>query len=183
MNLRQFLALPALCACLVGSAQSNPVDVIKDMIGYAKMPAPMNPTCSYHVVNVSVSIGDKALSYSAASKLFTGTATQVVMGSKVQYNTLGTTKFPLAMREFTAGNNTPADRSADVSFGWAGANSAVLGTITLNLGKDQKKVYAIPSNLKLTTVAAGSKYMLSGNLADGPAVSIYLEKSAFSDCK
>lgn len=164
-------------------AQSTAADVMKDMIGYVKMPAPLNPTCNYHVVNVSVSIADKGLSYSAASKLLTGSATQVVAGSRVQYNTLVTTKYPLAMREFSAGNITPVDRRADVSFGWAGDKSATLGTITLNLTKDQKKVYTIPSTMKMTTIATGNKYLLSGTLTDGAVVSIYLEKSAFSDCK
>lgn len=178
-----FLVLSILCTPLIGLCQATTAaDVIKDMVAYVKMPAPVNPTCSYHVVNTSVSIADKALSYSAASKLFTGTAVAVVMGSKVSYNTLVTTKFPLKMQEFAAGNVAPTERSAAVSFGWAGANSAVLGTITLTL-KDQKKSYAIPASMKVTTIATGNKYILSGTLADGSNVSIYMEKGAFSDCK
>lgn len=182
MSFRPFLlVLSILCTPLIGQCQSA-ADVIKDMVGYVKMPAPVNPACSFHVVNTTVSIADKNLSYSAASKLFTGTSVAVVMGSKVSYNTLVTTKFPLKMHEFTAGNVAPVEYSGAVSFGWAGANSAMLGTITLNL-KDQKKTYAIPSTMKVTTIATGNKYVLSGSLVDGPNVSIYLEKGAYSECK
>ncbi len=184
MSFRPFLlVLAILCTPLIGRSQTpNAADVIKDMVGYVKMPAPVNPNCSFHVVNTSVSIADKTLSYSAASKLFTGTAIGVVAGSKVTYNTLVTTKFPLKMQEFTAGTMAPVERSAAVTFGWAGASSAVLGTITLSM-RDQKKTYSIPSNMKVTTIATGNKYMLSGTLVDGPNVSIYLEKGAYSDCK
>gem|GEM_PF-5577123 len=185
MSFRPLLfILSMFCTPLIGRSQTpNASDVIKDMVAYVKIPAPVNPACSYHVVNTSVSIADKSLSYAAASKLFTGTAIGVVAGSKVTYNTLGTNKIPLKMQEFTAGTVAPVERSAAVSFGWAGATSNVLGTVTLTLTKGQTKTYSIPSSMKVITIAVGNKYVLSGNLVDGPNVNIYFEKSAFSDCK
>ncbi|MBL7937800.1 MAG: hypothetical protein JNL43_00455 [Flavobacteriales bacterium] len=184
MSLRSYLlALSIPFTPLIGLSQTpTAVDVIKDMVAYVKTPSPVNPTCSFHAVNTTVNVVDKNLCYSGANKLFSGTSVAVVMGSKMPYNTLVTTKVPLKMQEFTAGTNTPVANGGEVFFGWAGTNSAVLGTITLDL-KGQKKVYSIPSSMNVMTLAKGNKYILSGTLADGSMVTIYLEKGAFSDCK
>lgn len=184
MLFRSLLPL-GLFLALAGPAlpQSTAFDVVRDMVAYVKMPAPLNPKCNHHVVNMSMTITDRGVSYAAATKLFTAVASQTPAGSRVPYNIMATSKFPLVMREFSAGNITPADRMADASFGWPGDKTNVLGTIAVNLAKGQRKTYTMPANLRVTTIAAGNKYLLSGVLPDGPAVAIYLEKGAFTECR
>ena len=179
---RPSLLFAALVLATVSSAQT-PASVITDMIAYAQMPAPVNPTCSFHVVNMAVTITDNELSYSAATKLFGGNAISSATGMKVKYNTLTTSKMPLQMREFTAGNVAPADRSASVTMGWAETKPLLLGSITITLPNGKTKTYALSPDLKVTTLATGNKYILSGTLLNKAMVTIYLEKSAFSDCK
>ena len=125
--IRSSLVIAALSISSATLAQT-PASVITDMIAYAQIPAPLNPTCSYHVVNMAVTITDNELSYSAATKLFGGTAVSTVTTTKVKYNTLVTTKYALQMREFTAGNVAPADRNGAVTLGWAETKPLMAGT-------------------------------------------------------
>lgn len=186
MSFRSFLLVLSIpCLPLLGLAQTpTAATVIADMVAYVKIPAPVNPNCAFHAVSTTVTLTDKNLSYAAASKLFAGTATAQVLGSKVVYNTLVSSRVPFSLREFTAGNATSmADRKASVSLGWAGAKPTLLGTITLTLADGKSKTYDLPVDMKVNTLAASNKYILSGTLANGSVVTIYLEKSAHSDCK
>lgn len=180
--LRPALFIAALALTPVSFAQTA-ASVITDMIAYAQMPAPINPTCSYHVVHMGVTITDNELNYSAATKLFGGSDISSATGTKVKYNTLVTSKLPLQMREFTAGSVVPADRSGSVTLGWEGTKPLLLGSITISLPNAKTKTYALSPDLKVTTLASGNKYILSGTLLNGAIVTIYLEKNAFSDCR
>lgn len=185
MSFRTLLPIVAItCMPFLGNAQTpNAAAVITDLIAYAKIPAPINPHCSYHVVNVSLTVTDNELSYSGSGQLFTGTGAATVFGSKVVYNTMSTSRLPLQLSEYSAGKAKGADRTATATFGWAGSKPQVLGDVTIALANGKTKTYALAPDLKVTTVASGNKYILSGTLLNGALVAIYLEKSAFSDCK
>lgn len=167
-------------------AQLTAVQVIQEMITHSL--APVNTVGAGKAVFINATIADNDKSYTVLDVLTKKTATTTILGRTSTYNTIATMSSSMAVtREFTAhftnpsampGGGTVANCTVGTSFGWFG-NPIFLGGFSITLPNGTRKSYTIPTNMTVTVLTTGSRYLLSGPLGTGQYATIYLSKGDF----